>query len=275
VAPPRSKSDRRSGILFGAGGFGEIFRLSRFKEDTRMKNVRMGRSCSISPITRRSGFALAALMFLCAVAQQARAVSATTTTLALTSGGVAASSVASGTAVTLTATVVSGTTPVTPGQVNFCDALATYCTDIHLRWTAQLTSAGTAALKFVPGPGTQNYKAIFVATNPYATSSSGVSTLTVTQTPPVGQYPTSTTITASGIPGDYTLTATVTGYTDRLGIAAPGPSITALSTVPLAPGPSGLTAVYSAYLATGRNPSSITSGDFNGDGKPRPRARRR
>ena len=60
------------------------------------------------------------------------APSSTITTLSVTSGGNAVGTVASGTVVTLTATVMAGSTPVTPGQVNFCDATAKFCTDIHL-----------------------------------------------------------------------------------------------------------------------------------------------
>ena len=39
-----------------------------------------------------------------------------------------------------------------------------YCEDIHLLGTAQLTSAGTAVLKFIPGMGSHSYKAVFVGT---------------------------------------------------------------------------------------------------------------
>src|SRR5579863_1981306 len=67
--------------------------------------------------------------------------STTTTTLAVTSGGSAVTTVTSGSVVTLTATVMTGSTAVTVGQVNFCDAAAAYCTDIHLLGTAQLTKA--------------------------------------------------------------------------------------------------------------------------------------
>ena len=130
----------------------------------------------------------------------------TTTSLAVSSGGGAVTSVTSGSVVTLTATVVSGSAVVPTGQVNFCDASATYCTDIHLLGTAQLTSAGTAVLEFRPAIGSHSYKAVFVGTVSAAGSSSSTSALTVT-----GKYPTETTIAQSGIPGNYTLTATVAG----------------------------------------------------------------
>ncbi len=66
------------------------------------------------------------------------ALPSTTTLLAMSSGGGAVTTVTSGSVVTLTATVASGSAVVPTGQVNFCDASATYCTDIHLLGTAQL-----------------------------------------------------------------------------------------------------------------------------------------
>ena len=60
------------------------------------------------------------------------AAASTITTLSVTSGGNEVTTVASGSVVTLTATVMAGSTPVTLGQVNFCDATAKFCTDIHL-----------------------------------------------------------------------------------------------------------------------------------------------
>ena len=100
-------------------------------------------------------------LFRCAVAiaclawcgaQPVWASQATATALSVTSGGNAVSSVAGGTVVTLTATVQAGATALTLGQVNFCDATAASCTDIHLLGTAQLTRAGTAVLTFPSRP---------------------------------------------------------------------------------------------------------------------------
>jgi hypothetical protein len=110
--------------------------------------------------------------------------------------------------VTLTATVKAGATAVTVGQVNFCDASATYCTDIHILGTAQLTSAGTAVYKFRPGIGSHSYKAVFLGTASMLASSSSASALTVTGTiPPLG---TTATMNQTGGWGAYALTATVT-----------------------------------------------------------------
>ena len=84
----------------------------------------------------------------------------TSTTLQISSAAIRSPSVASGTVVMLTAAVKGGsTTPA--GQVNFCDATATYCDPIHLIGSAQLTSAGTASLQFIPGMGSHSYKVMF------------------------------------------------------------------------------------------------------------------
>src|ERR1700678_227376 len=111
----------------------------------------------------------------------------TITTLSVTSDGNAVATVASGTVVTLTATVMAGTTPVTPGQVEFCDATVNYCTNVHLVALGQLATTGRAVYKFRPGGGNHSYKAVFVGTNIYAASASSASLLSVT-----GLQPTST-----------------------------------------------------------------------------------
>jgi hypothetical protein len=137
----------------------------------------------------------------------AAASATTTTTLAVTAGGNPVTTLASGTAVTLTATVLAGSAPVTPGRVNFCDSTATYCEDIHLLGSAQLTGAGTATLTFIPAIGGHSYKAVFVGTTSYASSASGPSALTVT-----GTDLTATAITSSGSAGNYTLTGILTAF---------------------------------------------------------------
>ena len=133
---------------------------------------------------------------------------ATTTALAVTSGGSAVTTVSAGGVVTLTATVMAATSPLTVGQVNFCDATAKYCTDIHLLASAQLTKAGTATYKFRPGVGSHSYKAVFVGTTSDVSSTSASALLTVTQT---GLYPTTATVSNSGKVGNYTLAAKVGG----------------------------------------------------------------
>jgi hypothetical protein len=168
--------------------------------------------------------------------------------------------------VTLTATITAGSTPVTRGLVNFCDATATYCEDIHILGAAQLTSAGTAVFKFRPGIGSHSYKAVFAGTKVDAGSSSSASSLAVT-----GLVPTTTTIAQSGGPTVYTLTSTVAGAAST----APTGTVSFLNTS------TGNSVIATAALASQGlgflNPSNPASGagsyvlavaDFNGDGIP-------
>jgi len=194
---------------------------------------------------------------------------ATTTTLAVTSGGSAVTTVTSGSVVTLTATVMAGTTPVNPGQVKFCDATAAYCEDIHILGWRQLTSTGTAVLKFRPGVGSHSYKAVFVGTKSDAGSASGTAALTVTHT---GLYATETTITLSGLPGNYTLTATVGGTgplvpTGTVSFLDTSNGNALLGSATLGAG-AGINFLNSSNPATGAGPRAIAVGDFNGDGVP-------
>ena len=141
-----------------------------------------------------------------AVPAQAKAV--TTTSLAVTASGAPATSVSSGTVVTLTAAVQSTGAPVTVGQVNFCDATAAHCTDIHVLGTAQLTSTGAASFKFRPGIGNHSLKAVFMGTNGNGGSASIASALAVTGT--LGVLASTTTVAESGSWGNYALMTTVT-----------------------------------------------------------------
>src|SRR5579871_6207722 len=87
-----------------------------------------------------------------------RMLAQTTTTLAVSPS---TGSLTPHTVVTLTATVVAGATPVHPGLVTFCDATAPHCVGLAVVGTAQLTTAGTAVLRFIPGSGSHSYHAVF------------------------------------------------------------------------------------------------------------------
>ncbi len=212
----------------------------------------------------------AALLILCVPPQRAWASTpvATATTLAITSNGDAVSTIASGSVVTLTATVKAGTTAVFPGQVNFCDTTAPHCTDIHILGTAQLTRNGTATLRFTPGIGNHTYTAYFAGTTTTAASSSSASTLTVT-----GLYPTSTSITSSGAPGNYTLTAIVTAIspftspTGTMSFLDTTDANSVLGTASLSPGPGSLGFSNSSSPATLPSPQAVAAADFNNDGR--------
>ncbi len=199
----------------------------------------------------------------------ATTLSGTVTALTLTSASSSVSSVASGSVVTFSAKVSAGTTTLTTGQVNFCDATAAFCTDVHLLGTAQITKNGSAVLKFRPSIGSHRYKAVFVGTHSQTASTSSIVPLIVTQ---AGRYASTATVSQSGVAGNYTLTATVAGQ----GPAAPTGTLSfldtsygsVLGTAVLSPAASALSWSYPQAAATGENPTAITTGDFNLDGIP-------
>jgi len=194
---------------------------------------------------------------------------ATSTALVVTSGTGPVTTVTSGTVVTLTATVTSGSALVTVGQVNFCDASANYCTDIHVIGTAQLTSHGTAAVSFQPGPGSHHYKAVFAPTNKFQGSTSVTEALTVT-----GGAPTTTTLQAGSPDSEkYSLTATVNGTGGTVPTGTVSFSVfgnaDVLGTAALTAGPSGVNFLTLPNSpATGDRSNNIAVADFNGDGMP-------
>ncbi len=199
------------------------------------------------------------------------AATATTTSLTLKSNGTAVTSLTSGKAVRLTASVKAGSASVTTGQVNFCDNAAGSCTFLHVLATAQLTSAGSASFSYVPGIGSHSYTAVFLATNADKTSTSSAADLTVTGTPVVG---TTTTITKTGSVGDYTLSSTVTA-TGALTAPLIGDidfvdtsfSNAIVNTAELVPSAAASTFTNISTPSAGSSSYSITYGDFNGDGK--------
>ena len=150
--------------------------------------------------------------------------------------------VPAGTAVTLTASVVSGATPVTAGLVVFCNTSAAYCEDSAIVGSAWLTKSGTATIHKVFGLGTHNVQAVFKGTRLYATSTSAAEAVTVTGS----GLPTTTTISSAGTPGSYVLTATVT----TTNAIAPTGSVSFLN------GSDGNYQLASATLGT----ASLTSG---------------
>jgi hypothetical protein len=197
----------------------------------------------------------------------------TSTTLSVTSGGSPVTSVTPGTAVLLTAQVRVGTTPVTGGQVNFCDASAPHCTDIHILGSSALNSSGTATFEFVPGAGAHSYQAQFVEDGFGLASASNIASLNVGPAPsPV--YSDTAAITANGSPGDYSLTATVIGYG---GPASPTGIVSfvdtsfgnnVLATASLGTGTPGIGFLESSSPSFGTYPASEVTADFNGDGIP-------
>jgi hypothetical protein len=202
-----------------------------------------------------------------AVTPGAAPPAADVTTLALSSASSPVSSVAVGTVVTLTATVSNG---ATNGTVTFCNALATYCDNSALIGTAQVTAAGTAVIKIIPGIGVYSYQAVFSGTPSNAGSTSAAQALTVT-----GLYTTTTAISSSGTVGDYKLTGTVVGTGSAS--LSPSGSVSFLDTTnanyTVATATLGASIFAQTFAAASPltapfNSPGIAVGDFNGDGYP-------
>jgi hypothetical protein len=178
--------------------------------------------------------------------------------------------------VTFTATVQAGATTLKLGQVNFCDATAASCTDIHLVGTAQLTSAGTAVLRFRPGPERHNYKAVFLGTLDGAPSASAAVGLTVGPRPPGLQ----TTYTVAAVAGpDATNMYALTASVGTKGAISPSGTVSfldtnnansLLGTATLLGGGTGFLNVPIPEPPTGDADALpiVAVGDFNGDGIP-------
>ncbi len=198
----------------------------------------------------------------------------TITTLSVFSGGNAVTTVAQGNVVTLTATVMAGGTPVTPGQVNFCDATAKFCTDIHLLGTAQLTANGTATLKFRPGVGSHSYKAVLAEPAGLGPSASTTSSLTVTASQGTGQLATTTYLEASGVPNIFSLTATVPGNGNALPTgtvsfvdASNGNAVLGTAAL-MSETDAGFAGSSLLNVASQNSGNTVLTADFNGDGIP-------
>ena len=87
------------------------------------------------PFARRH-FALCALV--CLMKSVAASATTTATTLTVTQAGSPVSTITAGSSVTLTATVLAGSTTVTPGVVNFCGR---HCRPLHRHSHSRFGSA--------------------------------------------------------------------------------------------------------------------------------------
>ena len=202
------------------------------------------------------------------------APSPTITRLSVTSGGNAVTTVVQGSIVTLTAIVMAGSAPVTPGQINFCDATAKFCTDIHLLGTAQLTASGTATLKFRPGAGSHSYKAVLAEPAGLGPSASSASSLRVTASQGTGQLAATTYLEASGVPNIFSLTATVPGNGNTLPTgmvsfadASNGNAVLGTAVLTSQTG-AGFAGSSLLPVASQNNGNTVLTADFNGDGIP-------
>jgi hypothetical protein len=198
----------------------------------------------------------------------AGAQTATTTTLSVNPA-----SAANGSVFTMTATVKAGATLLTGGTVTFRDTFGSVTQTLG---TVQVQSAngtkGNAVLhQQLGGIGTHSIVATFNAPKAYLTSSSATQSANVT-----GLYPTTASLTSTGVAGNYSLTTTIVGA----GILNLWPSgnvsllDTSNSNYPL--GNSGLVAGASVQqtvagstspVTVGNSPLGVVAGDFNNNGK--------
>lgn len=227
---------------------------------------------SVKTAFRSRKFLLASLLFSLVATHSSAALTSTSTTLVISANGnpvASGGSVSSGTELILSATVLAGASPVTTGQVSFCDASAPHCSDIHQLGVAQLTSSGTAVLRVHPGAGTRSYRAVFLGTTLNAAGKSAVITLNIT-----GTLATKTSLASSGSPGNYTLAATVSGTgntvspTGNVSFVDTTSQNLQLGMASLTPGPSAFSLMESAEPTAQDLAWSITTGDFNNDGIP-------
>ncbi len=182
------------------------------------------------------------------------------------------STAVAGTPVVLTATGtrLPGASPLTAGQVSFTYQQTVNGTLISGSFgSAQLTSAGTAALAVRPGAGTYVITASFAGTATSGPSTSASQPLTIGGN---GSYGSATSLVSSGSVDDYTLSATVSGF----GLIAPSGTLSFLNTT--SSNQSIATAVIDpSTTVQGLIPSSnsplantnvhfVATGDFNNDG---------
>lgn len=214
-----------------------------------------------------SGKLLNRIVALTVLATCASALHAATSPSVITLS-LSSSSVSSGSAVKLTASVTSNGTAVTSGRVAFCDAtFNAYCEDGARIGVAQVTTNGTASITRILSPGTHQLYVEYCGTTTYAESTSQNSKQSLTVNPKASP---SVSLNISGSSGNYSFTSTVTGHS-----AAPlTGSITFqnaannqnLSTATL--GSPSISQSFSAQgtYPTGTSPIAAAAGDFNNDG---------
>jgi len=207
--------------------------------------------------------------------------SSTSTTLTISMGGSPVTVANAGTAVTLTATVKSGSTLVTPGVVNFCDrSVNEHCSDSALLGTAQLTVSGTASIKIRFGVGTHEIQAMFTGTPAGSPSQSTTVSLDISgqygsqtafsETPIFLTNPTQTIFDFSAVVTGMPRQASASGPTGTVKFIDLSNSGSLLAQATLRPGPASNN--FPFYVAqnptVGIYPDGIAVGDLNGDGIP-------
>jgi len=208
---------------------------------------------------------LGSLLVVFAIPTQLLAASsATTTSLAVLPGG----PISEGTIVTFVATVKNGA-PVNHGSVYFCKPQISACLlGEGLYGTAELTSNGTARLRTRLNVGNNDVLAVFLATKQNLGSASPATGVTVA---PRVIYPSMTSLTALGAPGNYTLTGTVSSFgkeqmSGTISLLNATENNSDIGSAVLSNPVIGLS--NTVPYNVGHLPSAVATGDFNGDGIP-------
>jgi Bacterial Ig-like domain (group 3)/FG-GAP-like repeat len=251
-----------------------ILKRFRLKDSVEIKEVIMKKfdavvhQCHVSRCGTKAF--VSALIWIASIgglgAQAYASTNQTTTNLSVSS-----TSMAAGTVLTLTATVTGAHTPVTKGQVTFCDATATHCDGAAVFGVARVTSNHTAAIKLTLGVGIYSIQAVFANTLGASGSTSASHAVTVTG---AANYASSTTIAATGNAGDYTLSSEVTFFgkaaaTGTISFLDASESDALVSSAPL--NPATLADIFTPAAGsplTAENAQFVVSGDFNNDGIP-------
>lgn len=207
---------------------------------------------------------LVALLAISTQTLAATVASTTTTDLAVSPG----SHILEGTIVTFVATVKNPAL-VAQGTVYFCRSLNPTCLiGKGLYGSSHLTSGGTATLRTRLNVGDNDVVAIFTATKDNLSSASAAIALPVSAQV---VYPSSTSLTVSGVPGSYTLTGSVSSYgMERMDSTVDLLNTTdrnaQISTAELSNPTVSLSGAVS--YGAGHQPTGVATGDFNGDGIP-------
>jgi hypothetical protein len=101
----------------------------------------------------------------------------------------------------------------------------TYCNDIHLLGTAQLSKSGEAVLRFSPPVGSRAYKAVFLGTKKFEGSASAISAVTVS-----GPFTAKARVADTKAGKGFDLSATVNGSPNSPEQSAPSGTVSFLDT---------------------------------------------
>ena len=220
---------------------------------------------AVPPVNLARNFGLLLLTLAATLSSQAGALTATATTLIVNPG----ISITQGTVLTLQAAVNTSSSPVLRGAVTFYDGTKVL-TAVQLVNSGSAYTHGKANFKVLLAAGDHALKAVYNGASTFAASTSAATTVSVTFGSPAA---TTTSISATGSNGTYTLTGKVAAASSTLPTGAVQFEDQSnnnfvlrsplLDPSTLASGWPSLTSVSAASPNYG-----VVIADFNGDGIP-------